>query len=216
MRTLLSLFDFSGIWAKPYLENGWTVFQFDIKFGTDLMDVNPEWVYENAFENSPNGTVDGIIAAPPCTDFALSGAQYWPKKDKNGDTEKSAELVRQVLRIVDVCMPEFWAIENPVGRIDKVVPELKQFGPWYFQPYYFGDPYTKKTGLWGQFKMPKKSNGFGLFQGIEDSEILEVEPKSYCSQGSWVQQYGGKSEKTKEARSVTPKGFAYAFFKANH
>jgi hypothetical protein len=35
------------------------------------------------------------------------------------------------------------------------------------------------------------------------------------SQGSWIQRLGGSSERTKELRSVTPLGFAYAFAKAN-
>jgi hypothetical protein len=216
MGTLLSLFDYTGAWAEPYLGNGWTVFQLDIKLGTDIMEIDTMWLYENVFDNSPDGTVDGIIAAPPCTDFSRSGAQYWPEKDRNGDTDKSAELVRQVLRIVDVCMPDFWAIENPVGRLNRVVPELQPYGPWYFQPYDFGDPFTKKTGLWGEFNLPRKSYGFGLFQGIEDDDILGVNPEKYSSQGSPIQRYGGQSKMRKEARSITPSGFAFAFYEANH
>ena len=42
-----------------------------------------------------------------------------------------------------------------------------------------------------------------------------VEPIRSCPQGSWVQQLGGKSEKTKMLRSTTPPGFAKAFFEAN-
>lgn len=200
MKTLLSLFDYSGNWSLPYLEAGWTVFQIDIKHGIDILDINTEWLYENIFDNTINGTVDGILAAPPCTDFAVSGAQYWKQKDADGRTDKSLELVMQVLKIVDVCMPDFWAMENPVGRLPKLLPEIGK--PWYFQPYWFGDAYTKKTGLWGKFNKPQKNN--------------EVEPERVCKQGSWIQKLGGKSEKTKELRSQTPMGFAYAFYEANH
>ncbi len=205
MKTLLSLFDYSGNWALPYAEAGWNVILWDIKHTADMYstfsDIEnacAEYFYENIFDNY--GTVDGIIAAPPCTDFAVSGAQYWKQKDADGRTEKSLEIVWQTLRIIDLCMPDFWALENPVGRLPKLVPELGK--PWYFQPYWYGDPYTKKTGLWGEFNKPKKTN--------------EIEPIRSCKQGSWLMKLGGKSEKTKEARSMTPMGFAYAFHKANH
>ena len=200
MKTLLSLFDYTGNWSYPYAENGWTVFQIDIKHGIDILGINTEWLYENIFDNAPNGTVDGILAAPPCTDFAVSGAQYWKQKDIDGRTEKSLKLVMQVLKIVDVCMPDFWALENPVGRLPKLLPEIGK--PWYWQPFWFGDAYTKKTGLWGNFKKPEKTN--------------IVEPEKVCPQGSWIQKLGGKTEHTKELRSQTPMGFAWAFYYANN
>lgn len=202
-KTLLSLFDYSGNWSLPYLENGWAVVQLDKKLGHDIMDIDTDWLYENIFDNYE--TVDGILAAPPCTDFSVSGAQYWKVKDKDGRTEKSVELVRQVLRIVDVCMPDFWVIENPVGRIDKLIPELGK--PFYFNPCDYGDPYTKKTGLWGKFTPP-----LPLFVG----EVNNVKPIRSSSQGSWLQKLGGKSERTKELRSTTPMGFAWAFYNSNH
>ena len=36
----------------------------------------------------PFDTVYGILAAPPCTDFAGSGAQYWKTKDEDGRTKE--------------------------------------------------------------------------------------------------------------------------------
>ena len=199
-KTLLSLFDYSGTWSLPYREHGWTVYQIDIKHGIDILKINTRWLYDNIFDDSPNGTVDGILAAPPCTDFAVSGSQYWKQKDLDGRTDKSINLVMQVIKIVNVCMPDFWALENPVGRLQKLIPSLGK--PWYWQPYWFGDAYTKKTGLWGKFNKPQKTH--------------EVKPIKVCKQGSWVQRLGGKSEKTKELRSITPLGFANAFYNANH
>jgi len=202
---ILSLFDFSGNWAMPYAEHGHDVILWDIKHTCDLFshfsdieDACAEYFYENIFDNY--GTVDGILAAPPCTDFAVSGAQYWGKKDLSGQTAKSLNMVWQTLRIVDLCKPDFWALENPVGRLPKLIPQIGK--PWYFQPYWYGDAYTKKTGLWGEFNRPEPTN--------------IVEPIRSCKQGSWLQQLGGKSEKTKELRSMTPEGFANAFYKANH
>ena len=189
-KVLLSLFDYSGQWSAPFAEIA-EVIRVDIKSGTDIL----QWDYRQ-IEN-----VVGILAAPPCTDFSVSGAQYWPAKDADGRTEKSVLLVKKTMEIIDYFSPKFWAMENPVGRIDKVVPELKNKRLLSFNPCDYGDPYTKKTILWGQFNpMLVKS---------------PVAPIRACSQGSWLQTLGGKSEKTKGLRSVTPPGFAKAFFEAH-
>jgi hypothetical protein len=91
-------------------------------------------------------------------------------------------------------------MENPVGRLPKLLPDRLGKPVFYFNPCDFGDPYTKKTCLWGNFNEPVKN---------------PVEPIRVCSQGSWIQTLGGKSERTKELRSITPSGFARAFFEAN-
>lgn len=195
--TVLSMFDYTGNWPRPYEEAGYNVIQLDKKHGIDINDLNYEWLIENIFEEFE--TVDIVLAAPDCTHLAGSGAQYGKKKDADGRTEQALELVYQVLRTVDACRPQIWALENPVGRLPQLVPQLGK--PWYFQPWWYGDPYTKKTGLWGNFNNHLPKN--------------EVKPIRACSEGSWLMKLGGKSEKTKELRSATPVGFAKAFFMAN-
>ena len=94
-------------------------------------------------------------------------------------------------------MPDFWVIENPISRIHKLVPELGS-PRMYFNPCDYGDPYTKKTALYGNFNTKLKLN------------------KVVPTQGSKMHlKYGGKSARTKELRSETPMGFAYAFYEAN-
>jgi site-specific DNA-cytosine methylase len=143
---LISLFDYSGCWSAPYRKAGYRVLQVEKKLGFDIF----KWDYKAI----KTVLVGGILAAPPCTDFTVSGAQYWAKKDKAGDTEASVKLVRKVLEIARYFKPRFWVIENPVGRLNELVPELKSYGPWYWQPFQFGDPWTKKAGLWGEFNRP--------------------------------------------------------------
>ena len=92
-----------------------------------------------------------------------------------------------------------------MGRLPKLRPRLG--APWYFNPNEFAgylvgehadrECYTKRTGLWGSFNKPVK-------------KPLPVSPG-----GSWIMRLGGKSERTKELRSITPSGFAYAFYEAN-
>lgn len=141
------------------------------------------------------------MAAPPCTEFAVSGARWFQDEDRDGRTSRAVELIIRTYEIIQGCRPVWWALENPVGRINKLLPFMSQYGPRYFQPFWYGDFYSKKTGLWGDFNFPEPTN--------------IVEPITVCPQGSWVQKLGGKSDRTKELRSTTPLGFAYAFFAAN-
>jgi len=201
-RLILSLFDYSGNWSLPYRDAGHCVIMVDIKHGVDVLRIDKEWIQQKIAVSSFTGRVDGILAAPPCTDFSGSGAQYWPAKDADGRTAASLALIDKTLEIVEICNPDWWALENPVGRLNKLRPALKDFGPWYWQPHWFGDAYTKKTGLWGKFN--------------HDLPMNYVEPVKVCEQVSWLQKLGGKSEKTKTLRSATPMGFARAFYEANH
>lgn len=185
-KTILSLFDYSGNWSEPYTLNGYNVLRADIKLGIDILELGVDDLPDEIY---------GILAAPPCTDFAGSGAQYWKAKDADGRTEASLKLIDKVLELVEIYDPVFWALENPVGRLQKLRPQIGD--PWYFQPCWFGDAYTKKTGLWGKFNKDLPRN--------------EVEPDP----NSWIMKLGGKSERTKELRSMTPKGFAQAFYEAN-
>lgn len=184
---IISLFDYSGNWSNPYKEAGFDVFRVDIKLEIDVLSVVKEDFPSNVY---------GILAAPPCTDFAGSGAQYWKAKDADGRTEASLALIDKTLEIVS-WYPDlkFWVLENPVGRLQKLRPQLGK--PWYFQPHWYGDPWTKKTGLYGNFN--------------KNLPRVDVEPDP----NSWIMKLGGKSERTKELRSMTPPGFAMAFFLAN-
>jgi hypothetical protein len=203
MKTLLSLFDYTGNWSLPFSEAGWNVILWDIKHDEsdlvfthgDIEDASADYLYEHIFDNFE--TIDGIMAAVPCTDFSVSGARWWAEKDANGQTEKSIKMVHYAMEIIEVCNPDFWVIENPVSRIHKLVPELGR-PKMYFNPCDFGDPYTKKTALYGQFNTNLKR------RPVEPTEGSKMHKK-----------YGGKSEATKTARSETPMGFANAFFEAN-
>lgn len=198
-KVVLSLFDLSGQWSQPWEDAGYQVYRFDIQADPVVGDVNN---FSTEFFGDWFGDFDGmdiyaVLAACPCTDFAVSGARHFAAKDADGRTVASVKLVHQTLRVIEYFKPAIWAVENPVGRIQ----ELGGLPPWRlsFDPNHIGDPYTKKTLIWGRFNA--------------DLPIAPVEP----TEGSKMhRQYGGKSLATKNARSVTPEGFAYGFFMANN
>lgn len=175
MRVILDLCAGSGAWSHPYVEAG-----YDVRRVTLPDDVR--------LEPYRRGAVWGLLAAPPCTMFASSGAR-WPR---------SKDDYLHALSVVDACLrfvalhPElkWWALENPVGKL------VQWLGPpiMYFHPCQYGDPYTKKTALWGRFtplhKRPVE---------VEDHRIHTMPP----------------SPERAALRSVTPSGFARAFFEAN-
>ena len=175
---LLSLYDYSGNWSQPYKEAGWEVTQVDLKY--DGVDVR-------LLKRSPLG-YDGILAAPPCTVFAGSGAR-WPRT--NAQMVEGLSCIDAVLRLVYIYKPKFWALENPVGKLVQYLGKPR----YYFQPWEHGDPYTKRTCLWGEFTIPDKHP----VEPVEGGKIHRM----------------GPSPDRQEKRSVTPMGFSRDFYRAN-
>lgn len=187
-KIILDLCGGTGSWSKPYRDAG-----YDVRIVTiPAHDVR-------TFVPPPN--VHGILAAPPCTHFTNSGAQYWKAKDQDGRTLADLEILTACIRIVAMSKPKWWALENPVGRM------RRWMGPpaFKFDPCDFGDAYTKKTLLWGDFTIPEKNPVEPVFVTMKNGDRYSpINAKT-----------GGRSERSKEIRSMTPQGFARAFFKAN-
>jgi len=176
-KVILDLCGGTGAWSKPYREAS-----YDVRLVT-----LPE--HDVRLYRLPS-KVYGILAAPPCTHLAGSGARWWKEKGIEALLE-GLSIVDACLRIATITKPKWWCLENPVGRLVHYLGKPKI----YFQPWEYGDPWTKKTCLWGNFNIPEK---------------CPVEPKM----GSRIHLMP-PSENRAELRSVTPSGFAQAFFEAN-
>lgn len=191
-KTILSLCDYSGNWSAPYREAGYKIIQVDIK-------LNNQDIRLLKFP----GKVYGILAAPPCTHFAIVGARHWKNKTDR-DLMEGLSIVDACIRLAAITQPKFWVLENPVGRLRDWLgaPQFK------FNPCDYGDPWTKKTYLWGNFVAP-----LPLFVGGDHS----VEPNKYL--GKTGRNYGrtlvASGQDRSAVRAETPKGFARAFFMAN-
>lgn len=81
---------------------------------------------------------DQLIAHPPCTYLTNSGARWW--KDRRREQIEALDFVRYLMSLP---IPRK-AIENPPGAIGTAIRKADQ----YIQPWMFGHPETKKTGLW--------------------------------------------------------------------
>jgi len=127
-KTILSLCDYSGVWSQPFADAGYEVIRVDLQHEGDVRLLEYP------------GRVHGILAAPPCRVFCRPGARLWQEW---GDKEllNGLSIVDACLRLVAVCRPAWWALENPPGRLDKYLgPPSLPFHPWEF-----GDAYTKHT-----------------------------------------------------------------------
>jgi hypothetical protein len=207
MKLLIDLFDYSGNAAQPYREAGWRIIQVDKKRGFDIKDFLYKRIVLDHLHDLPE---IGIIAAIPCTAYALSGNKHKGKPYREQVFKESQELVAMTKEIIDFFdstgLLKFWMIEQPRTDIHTKNPWIgkirQRFHPWQFAGY---DPvpddsrYRKWTWCFGNFNLMTHR---------------PLEPLQHEFPG--FTKLGGKSEKTKELRSITPLGFAYAFFHANH
>ena len=178
MSKILSLCDYTGVWGSQY-EDEYEVIYVDLqRDGSDI----------RLFQHCED--VRGVIAQPPCDHFAVSGARWWKSKGTGALLEGLA-LVDACMRIILTSRPVWWVIENPVGRLRHYI------GPptGTFNPCDYGDAYTKRTCLWGEFTMPQKNP----VEPTEGSKMHLIPP----------------GPEQKNLRSATPEGFAKAFRMAN-
>ena len=205
MTLIISLFDYTGTWSQPYRDAGYDVLQIDIQHGRDI---RTEPIVTGAH---------GIILQPPCTDFAASGARWFSEKDADGRTEESIKLVKIGLEWVKANNPAWWVLENPAGRIHKMVPELGQ-PVFKFSPHQYGETYRKTTWLWGNFNTPKFTTPNNRPTGRNPSKIVTFRDQVILVNSrpdDWFNKVGGKSIETKNYRSRTSIKFAQEFFKYN-
>ena len=93
-------------------------------------------------------TWDLIIAHPPCTYLSYAGNKYLSPKFCSSDKISNRLALRSLaadffLEIYNADCPHI-AIENPVGYMNSYFRKPDQI----IYPYYFGDPYSKRTCLW--------------------------------------------------------------------
>ena len=143
----------SQIVCTAFRERGHNAFSCDLQ---ECSGGHPEWHIMGDCVPFLNGncaftTMDGkshkqvgnwdlIIAHPPCTDLAVSGAKHFERKRADGSQQKSIDFFMLFTNIN--C--DKVAIENPIGIMSTIYRKPDQI----IQPYFFGDPHRKSTCLW--------------------------------------------------------------------
>ena len=83
---------------------------------------------------------DMVVAFPPCTHLAVSGARHFAKKRADGRQQQGIDFF---MAIASTEIPKL-AIENPIGIMSRLWRKPDQI----IQPWQFGDPFQKSTCLW--------------------------------------------------------------------
>jgi site-specific DNA-cytosine methylase len=125
----------------------------------------PEWHLQQDVEPLLKDTWDLIIAFPPCTHLAVSGAAWFEQKKIDGRQQQGIDFF---MLFTDLACEKV-AIENPVGIMSSNYRKPDQI----IQPYQFGDPYSKKTCLWLK----------GLPKLVSNNEV-EPEPRKVFKSGN--------------------------------
>ena len=231
---VISLYDFTGEALKPWAEAGYDCYAYDIQHSkenvntdtfvgskgsityvhADLHDHNTLNAIHSEFADKP--VVFGM-AFPVCTDMAVSGARHFKSKAEANPSfqDEAVSYAVWCARLFNSLHVPFF-VENPVSVL-----ATKWRKPDHsFHPYEYGeylsdaeavhprwpdyiaerDAYTKKTCLW-------TGNGFRM-----PTKIPTCKPTGYSTQHLKL---GGKSQRTKDIRSATPRGFAKAVYEFN-
>lgn len=106
---------------------------------------HPEWHLQQDVIPLLKENWDMVLAFPPCTDLAVSGARWFKEKQADGRQQRSIDFFLEFTRLN--CK---WAIENPVGIMSTHYRKPDQI----IQPWQFGHGETKATCLWLN-KLPK-------------------------------------------------------------
>lgn len=129
--------------TKAFRERGHEAFSCDI---LPCSGGHPEWHIQGDVTKVLNDGWDLMIAHPPCTYLAVSGARWLYNKDGSKNEERwknQSEALEFVRLLLDAPIPRI-ALENPVSVISTQIRKPDQI----VQPYEYGDQASKTTCLW--------------------------------------------------------------------
>jgi hypothetical protein len=112
-------------------------------YSCDIMPCSgghPEWHIQDDVLTVLGMPWDMMIAFPPCTHLASSGARWWKQKQEDG---RQQAAIGFFMALAKADIPKI-AIENPVGIMSTVWRKPDQI----IQPWMFGHPESKATCLW--------------------------------------------------------------------
>ena len=179
-----------------YRKLGYKAYSCDI---LDCSGGNPQYHYKgDALAYAYSGEFDMMIAHPPCTYLAVSGARWMYNKDGSVNQErlsnqnKALEFVKKLMNApIDKI-----AVENPISVISSKIRKPDQI----VHPYWFGDEASKSTCLWlKNLPLLTATNMVGKGE--------KVYYKSGKSHPKWYAEALSKSKTPDERRKLRSKTF---------
>lgn len=135
MKVLIAC-EYSGRVRDAFIRNGHDAWSCDILPGEGD---NPSQHLQGNVLPHLTSNWDLMIAHPPCTHLAVSGARWW--KDK--DPQLQLDALQFVRDLMAAPIPSI-AIENPISKISSAITIPDQI----IQPWWFGNGEIKATCLW--------------------------------------------------------------------
>jgi len=172
-------------------------------YSCDILDCSgghPEWhIKGDVISHAYNYQYDMMIAFPPCTHLASSGARWFEQKQKDGRQQQGIDFF---MKLINAPIDKI-AVENPVGIMSSKYRKPNQI----IQPYEFGDPYEKRTCLWLK-NLPD----------LKATNVVTPEPRVRFDSGktmpAWYSKAWGMSKQERsKVRSKTFPGIANAMAK---
>jgi hypothetical protein len=127
--------EYSGAVRDAFAKLGWDAWSCDL-----LPTDKPGQHYQGDVRDILSEGWDIMVAHPPCTHLAVSGARWFPAKRASGEQQAALDFVRLLL---DAPIPHI-ALENPVSIISSEIRKPDQV----IQPWQFGHGETKATCIW--------------------------------------------------------------------
>lgn len=164
---------------------------------------HPEWHFQQDVFSIINKGWDLMIAHPPCTYLAVSGARHLYNKDgsKNLDRWANQKLALDFVQsLMDAPISRI-AIENPVSVISSQIRKPDQI----VQPYMFGDSASKTTCLW--LKNLPKLQPTNIVSKGDFMEWVDKKTGKTKRQATWYYDALLKAKSNEERRTLRSKTF---------
>jgi len=193
---------------------GSDTYPYQLDFDYKVIKIGKDIGVENY---SPTEPIHGVIANPVCTDFSF--AKWKHRHDQ--DIDRGLLLVKECQRVIEEASPEWWAIENPAtGKLKETLGDPR----YSYEPWHYGSPWTKRTALWGDFNIPKRT--VYKWEDVEVNDKLYVRPtrakaslaflhKSAIHDIPEFMPFKDKVDSDNGFRSLCSQGFAKAFKEVN-
>ena len=210
-KVILDLCGGTGSWSHPYRERE----DYDVRVITlPEHDVTRIMIGGDGLFTEQMLTVQtligkyediyGIFAAPPCTMFSIARTTAKEPRDLHEGMKTVKACLNVIWGVRERKKLAFWAMENPKGL-------LRQFmgkPAFEFDASEFGEDYNKHTDIWGYFNKPNTICEYQRFDSTDkNTRKLPDIPKEYVRDPNM--------STVAIKRSITPAGFAGAFFAAN-